>query len=148
MSTINEQLSIKGQVTIIKYDIDGNITDKRIIPNMVVTNGKAFIASRMVGTTATVMTHMGIGTGATDPLVTQSELVAQTSARIALSTSVSGSAITYVATFGAGVSTGSIQEAGIFNALTAGTMLCRTKFPVVVKAVGDSIVITWVITVS
>ena len=149
MATINEQLSIKGEVTIIKYDIDGNITDKRKIPNMVVTAGKNFIASRIIQATSGVMSHMGIGTSSTSAIVGQTILEAQAVNRVALtSSSVSLNVITYVATFGAGVSTGSIQEAGIFNDVTAGTMLCRTTFPVVVKAIGDSIVITWVITVS
>ena len=53
-----------------------------------------------------------------------------------------------ITSFIAVVSTGAITEAGIFNALTAGTMLCRTTFPVVNKAAGDSIVITWVVTIS
>ena len=155
MDTINEQISIKGEVTIIKYDIEGNITDKRKIPNMVVTTGKNFIASRMVGATSSVMTHMGIGTGNAIANTGNLALGAQASARVALTSTTVGTGanlnvITYVATFGAGVSTGSIQEAGIFNHVTdtAVAMLCRTTFPVVVKAIGDSIVITWVITIS
>lgn len=148
MATINEQFSIKGEVTIIKYDIDGNITDKRKIPNLVVDAGKEFIASRMIGTTSAVMSHMGIGTADTIATTLNTALVAQASARVALSQSVAAKVITYVATFGAGVSTGDIKEAGIFNAASAGSMLCRTTFPVVTKAIGDSIVITWVITVS
>lgn len=155
MTTINEQLYIKGEVTIIKYDIDGNITDKRKIPNMVVTIGKNFIASRMVGATSAVMTHMAVGTGNAVPVTGNLALGAQSSTRVALTSTTVGTGanlnvITYVATFAAGVSTGSIQEAGIFNHATdtAVSMLCRTTFPVVVKAPGDSIVITWVITVS
>ena len=147
MATINEQFSIKGEVTIIKYDIDGNITDKRKIPNLVVDAGKEFIASRMVGATSLVMSHMGIGTTDTIATTLNTTLVAQT-ARVALSQSVAAKVITYVATFGAGVSTGDVKEAGIFNAASAGSMLCRTTFPVVTKAIGDSIVITWVVTVS
>jgi hypothetical protein len=56
--------------------------------------------------------------------------------------------VTYVASFTAGMSTGAITEAGIFNALSSGSMLCRTTFPVVNKETGDSIVITWVVTLS
>lgn len=41
---------------------------------------------------------------------------------------------------------GSIKEAGIFNA--DGTMLCRTVFLPVNKEDGDSITITWVITIN
>ncbi len=69
--------------------------------------------------------------------------------RVALSSSsVLNNTITYTATFPAGTGDGAITEAGIFNASTAGTMLCRTVFPIVNKGSGDQITITWVITVS
>ena len=64
----------------------------------------------------------------------------------------SGNEVTATATFPAGTGTGSITEAGIFNPATAGgsggTMMCRTTFPVVSKAAGDSIAVTWKVTVS
>ena len=129
--------------------VNGNITDKRKIPNLVVDAGKEFIASRMVGATSLnpVMSHMGIGTSDTIATALNTALLGQT-VRVGLSQSVAAKVITYVATFGVGVSTGDIKEAGIFNAASAGSMLCRTTFPVVTKASGDSIVITWVVTVS
>jgi hypothetical protein len=69
--------------------------------------------------------------------------------RVALaSTNVSTNTITYVATFPAGTGTGGVTEAGIFNASSAGTLLCRTVFPVVNKQSGDSMTITWTVTVS
>ena len=57
-------------------------------------------------------------------------------------------AIAYVASFVAGVGTGAVTEAGVFNAASAGTMLCRTVFSVVNKGAADSMSITWTITVS
>jgi len=58
--------------------------------------------------------------------------------------------ITYVATYAPGVGTGAITEAGIFNdsAANTGDLLCRTTFLVVNKAIDDSMVITWTITIS
>ena len=35
------------------------------IPNLVVTDGKEFVASRMKDATAAAMTHMAVGTGST-----------------------------------------------------------------------------------
>ncbi len=54
----------------------------------------------------------------------------------------------YVATFSAGEGTGAVTEAGIFNASTSGTMLCRTVFSVVNKAAGDTLQVTWTVTFS
>lgn len=144
-----ENLAMKGELTIDRYDITGHLVEKRKIPNLVVTAGKALMISRLLGTTDSVMTHMGVGTGVTSPVVGNTALETALGARIALTSATQTSnSVTYVGTFGAGVSTGAITEAGIFNALTSGTMLCRTVFPVVNKAAGDSIVITWNVTIS
>lgn len=144
-----ENLAMKGELTIDRYDITGQLVEKRKIPNLVVTAGKALMISRLLGTTDGVMTHMGVGTGVTSPVVGNTALETALGARIALTSATQTSnSVTYVGTFGAGVSTGAITETGIFNALTSGTMLCRTVFPVVNKAAGDSIVITWNVTIS
>jgi hypothetical protein len=146
---VNEQLKITGALTIVKTNKGGVIVDKRHIPNLVVTTGKEFIVSRMIGTTSGVMSHMGVGTGVTSPLAANTALETPLSSRVVLSSATQTSnVVTYVATFGPGASTGAITEAGIFNALTTGTMLCRTTFPVVNKEAGDSIAITWVVTIS
>jgi hypothetical protein len=41
-----------------------------------------------------------------------------------------------------------ITEAGIFDAETGGSMLCRTVFPVVTKMAADTITITWTISIQ
>ena len=144
-----ENLSIKGELTIDRFDVTGQLVEKRKIPNLIVSSGKNLMISRLLGTTDGIMTHMGVGTGVTSPVIANTALEIPLSARIALTSATQTSnTVTYIASFGAGVSTGAITEAGIFNALTSGTMLCRTTFPVVNKAVGDSIVITWVVTIS
>lgn len=146
---LKEQVKMTGALTIVKTNELGQIVDKRHMPNLVVTAGKTHIISRMVGVSDGVMTHMGVGTGIIAPAAGDVALGTVLGARVVLtSATISTNTITYVATFGAGVSTGAITEAGVFNALTSGTMLCRTSFPVVNKAIGDSIVITWVVTIS
>ena len=60
----------------------------------------------------------------------------------------SSNTVIYSAGFGLGVGTGAITEAGIFNAASSGTMLCRTVFSVINKGILDSMVITWTITIS
>jgi hypothetical protein len=41
-----------------------------------------------------------------------------------------------------------LREAGIFNAASGGTMLCRTTFPIVTKLPADALTITWTITIQ
>lgn len=141
--------SITGALTIELKDSNGKLKEKQHVPNLVVTAGKNWIVSRMTGTSSGVMSHMGVGSGTTSPLAGNTALQTPLGANIALgSATASNNTITFVASFGAGVGTGAITEAGIFNALSSGTMLCRTVFPVVNKEAGDSMTITWVVTIS
>lgn len=120
------------------------------VPNIVVNDGKDFVASRMKNTTDAAMSHMAIGTGSTAAAASDSALGSELAgSRTTLtSTTVTNNDIVYVATFGAGTGTGAVTEAGIFNASSSGTMLCRTVFSVVNKGSADSMTITWTVTVS
>lgn len=145
---LQEDMKISGELSIVVRDFEGKIKQTLHVPNLVVTNGKNYIASRMVGVASTVMSHMAIGTGTATPVVGNSTLGTEAGRVVLSSFTASTNAVTATATFPAGTGTGAITEAGIFNAASSGALLCRTTFPVVNKASGDSIAITWVITVS
>lgn len=118
------------------------------VPNLVVTDGKEYVASRMKDTSASAMSHMAIGTGSTAAAAGNAALGSEAHRNTLTSTSVSGAVVTYACTFSAGQGTGAITEAGLFNASSAGSMLCRTVFAVVNKGANDSMTITWTVTVS
>lgn len=146
----NEILKATGQLTIKVTAPDGSVKQEETVKNLVVTTGLGFIASRMKDATATAMSHMAIGTGTTAAALGQTGLVTE-AARVALtSTTVTGNQIAYVATFPAGspATLTAITEAGLFNASSAGTMLCRTVFAAVNKDVNDTMSITWTVTIS
>ena len=140
---INDGLKMTGAVAIA---LNGEVVQE--IPNLVVTAGKNFVASRMKDTTKAAMTHMAIGTNNTTAAVGQTALSAEVTRGALTSTTVSTNTIAYVETFAAGTGTGAIVEAGVFNASSGGTMLCRTVFAVVNKGSADAMTITWTITVS
>jgi len=142
---LKEKLKLTGKLSIA---INNEVVKE--VDNLVVSDGKDFVASRMKDTTDAAMSHMAIGTGSTAAASGDSALGSE-SARVALtSTTVSSNTITYVATFPANTpsSAAAITEAGLFNASSAGTMLCRTVFDVVNKGTADSMTITWSVTVS
>lgn len=149
---VNDSIKAKGTLQLVLTDADGNVKQQDE-HNLVVSTGLAYIASRMRDATATAMSHMAVGSGTTAAAAANSALGTQL-ARVALdsttvvTTSVTGDSVQYVATFAAGTGTGAVTEAGIFNAATAGTMLCRTVFPVINKGALDSLVITWKVTVA
>lgn len=145
---LNEQIKVTGDLVVVITGPDGKEKERRELKNLVVTAGKGFIASRMVGTAANVMSHMAIGSGTTAAAAGDTTLGTELG-RVSLgSSSASGAVATYVATFPAGTGTGAVTEAGIFNSGTTGTLLCRTVFSVVNKGADDAISITWSITVS
>lgn len=146
---INEQLKATGQLTITLTDKDGNIKEQKTVPNLVVTTGKNLIASRMIDASQAVMSHMGIGTGTAAPAAADTVLQTPTGTRATLATaSATGNVVTYAATFASGNGVGAITEAGIFNASTSGTMLCRTSFSPVNKDTLDVLTISWSITLT
>ena len=140
---INEALNLTGHLVI-------SINDEVVqdIPNLVVTAGKGYVASRMKDASTTAMSHMAIGTGSTAAAAGDTALGSE-SARVAMAgTAVSGAVVTYTATFPAGTGTAAITEAILVNAASAGTILARTVFPVINKSSGDSCSISWAVTVS
>lgn len=143
-----EELKMTGNLKIEVFNPDGSIKETRDIKNLVVTTGKTFIASRMVGTAANVISHMAIGTGTTAAAAGDATLETE-AARVGITSgTASGAVATYVATFPAGTGTAAITEAGLLNAGSSGTLLCRTVFSVINKGANDAMTVTWTVTVS
>jgi len=149
---INDKLKMMGELKIVLSSPD---QEDRIVEvnNLVVSSGLAYIASRMKDTAADVMSHMAIGSGTVDALAADVSVGSQL-ARVDLTsttlvtTNVDFDAVQYVATFLPGTGTGAVTEAGIFNDATAGTMLCRTVYPVINKGEADTLTITWKVTIE
>ena len=148
---IRETLKPTGKLNIVLRDKNGKIKEELNVDNLVVTTGLNYIAARMTDTARpTDMSHMAVGSDATaatlgnTTLGTELGRVALTGGEGAPSTNT----IVYTATFGAGTGTGALTEAGVLNASSGGTMLCRTTFSTVNKGADDSVTITWTVTIS
>ena len=149
----NDAIKMTGNLKLVLTDEHGNVKQEEEVKNLVVTVGKNFIASSMAKTTTNspaAMTHMEVGTSSTAAAVGDTTLVAAVaSSRTSLtSTTVTTNSVAYVCSFAAGTGTGALTEAGIFNAASAGTMLCRTVFSVINKGAADTLGITWTVTVN
>lgn len=152
MEFLKDSPKITGLVNLKQYNASGELVAEQTIKNLVVDAGLAYIAARAKETgRPDQMSHMALGSSTQSPAASDTALISQLGSRVSLTTAggtVSGAAITYTASFPAGTATGAVTEAGIFNASTSGTMLCRTTFPVVNKGSGDSLIVTWVVTIS
>lgn len=157
-------VNCKGQLTIEKTDGVTGQKETIVVPNMIVTLGKRYIAGRLLQTPQSPMIAMAIGTGTTAAALgdtgLQSEILATAYASgtqrplldVDANPSQALAVLTYRCTFGpsATTSTNAITEAGIFDSQTrnAGIMMARTVFGVVTKTNLDTITITWSITIA
>ena len=144
----NDKSKATGKLIVEIKNDKGVVVETREVKNLVVDDGLEFIASRMKDATATAMSHMAIGTGTTAAAAADSALGSEAARNALTSTTVTSNAVAYVASFAAGEGTGAITEAGILNAGSSGTLLCRTVFSVVNKGASDSMTITWTVTIS
>jgi hypothetical protein len=140
---LSEDLKMTGHLNVA---INGKVV--RDIPNLVVSAGKSFVASRIKDGTDAPMSHMAIGAGTVAPAAPDTALGSELHRNALTDTSLLNNIVTYSASFAAGEGTGAVTEAGLFNDASAGTMFCRTVFDVVNKGANDSMTITWSVTVS
>lgn len=144
---LNDNLKLRGDVSIVLKNSKGEVKDTRNVKNLIVDAGLNVIMTRLANTSVGVMSHMAVGTNNLTPAAGQTDLLGMAGVREVLdSTTVSANTITYVASFEAGKGTGGLVEAGIFNSNSGGDMLCRTTFPIVTKGADDVMSITWTIT--
>ena len=143
-----EGLAITGALKIVLTGADGQVKEEHELKNLVVTTGKNFIASRIKDASLAAMTNMALGSGTTAAAAGDTALESELG-RVALaSTTVTDNNVAYVATFPAGTATGAVTEAGLLNAGTGGTLLCRTVFPVINKGAADTLGITWTVSIN
>jgi hypothetical protein len=143
-----DDIKASGSLRVVVFDKSGAVKEEHEFKNLVVTVGKNFVASRIVGTASNVMSHMAVGSGTTAAAAGDTALQTELG-RVALaSNTAAANVVTQTATFPAGTGTGAVTEAGIFNAASAGTMFCRTVFAVINKGTDDAMSVTWTVTVS
>lgn len=149
-------IKVIGDVELVLYNQYGEEIDRREKKNIIVAGGLAHIASRMVGTAQPVMGWIEVGTGVTAAAVGDTLLQTYISgSRTAttptiVTTTQTNDTVQHVATLAAGIGTGAITEAGLFNVVTqnTGLMLNRLVFAVINKGALDALTCTWKIKIA
>lgn len=136
----------------------GHWSDHKDTRNLVVSAGKAGVASRINGAgSEALFDKIGWGTGATAPaagdttLQTEVNLSGGAASGVHVIASATASRVTTTVTndtaqlVGTATASGTIAitESGVFNAGTNGVLLCRQTFSAVNVVSGDSIQFTW-----
>jgi hypothetical protein len=98
---------------------------------------------------SSLISHLGFGTSTTTPALTDTNLFATLGARTVVVLSHSAASNSIIATANYIVPSGAgITEAGLFNALTGGTMICRTTFGTVSVNTSDVLSISWTLKIN
>ena len=136
-----ENLKLKGSLTAILKKADGTV-EVRKKDNIIVNSGFDFICNALGAASGrpNAMSHIAIGTGTTAQAATQTALISELTRLAATYAHTAGTKeFTMTSTFAAGVGSGAITEAGVFNAATGGIMLDRVTFGVVNKEADDEL---------
>lgn len=148
-----ESIGIKGIVSYVLTDKDGNIKEEKTITNQVQNLGIAAIASRLYGATVDEFGAIAIGSGtgqavgdttlATEITTNGGERRDGTDVTITAQTdTIANDTAQFVTTYSfSGPLT--ITEAGIFNDGSVGTMFAYQDFSAINVANGDNLQITW-----
>ncbi len=146
---IFDKVLIENNVKIELFDESGKLKDCKEIHNTTTTVGKYLIADQLLAAPSYAKPGwMEVGTGVPTATLLGTYIAGS---RTALSAKTrTDNVVTMVCTFAAGVGTGAITEAGIFNVVTENTetMLVSATFGVVTKAATDSLTITWTLTIN
>lgn len=127
------------------------------ISNLITTAGKAGVASRINGAgSEAAFTYIEVGIGTTaaaigdtalESAITDSGLARASATASRVTTDTTNDTAQLVVTFTVS-GTKAVTESGVFNASSAGVLLCRQTFSAINVVSGDSLQITWKIDVD
>jgi hypothetical protein len=155
-----EQVGMKGWIKIDHFDKHGVLIESVETPNTVTNVGFTEVAGLFCSDVAgsyTAFDYIGVGTGTTAATYTDTILETEITDSGLLRAASTGTLVTeggitdntaqFVHQFSV-TDTQAVTESAVFNNSTAGTMLCRQTFSAINVADGDTLQITWKVTVS
>jgi len=147
-----DRCELKANVLLELRGPDGRVKERREFHNTVKTAGKEGAADQLLlSPSLNKPTHMAIGTGTPGATALGTEVDRNALTASGCSKTRSGAVVTMVGFWDAGDPAGTnvITEAGVFDAASTGNMwLSATVSPSVSKASGDTLTLTWTLTVG
>jgi hypothetical protein len=141
---------LRGRARLELRDSRGRVKCVRDVENLITTVGRNYIVEQLLASPAasTKPTHAEVGTSGTAAAVGDTTITGAFG-RVALTSKTRGTnVLTMVSNFGAGVATGSLQEAGTWDASTGGNLHARATFTTIPKGASDTLQITWTWTIG
>jgi len=148
---LRDRSALKGYVTMLVFDEEGNLAETRDFRNLVVDIGQDGAMSRIseVGTSVLPANYIRLGTDDTGEAATDSRLTGDIGEpKSAAYTRLGIGSWKLVATWGTGEAVTGLTESGVFFGSFTGSMLCRKTFDVVNKQSADTLEVTWGFTIA
>ena len=141
----DDAVGVHGHVAFELRGPDGEVKDRWEVDNLVTTAGKQGLADQALASPSlNVPTHMAVGTGTPGATALGTELD-----RNALATKTrSGAILTFTCNWAAGEATGTLTEAGLFDAASTGNMWLSASYAGKIKGALDTLAATWTLTVG
>lgn len=145
---------VEGNVEMTLTDENGNVKQSHANHNLIVTVGKNYLAAwlQAASQAGAFMSYIALGTGTTSPAAGDTTLQTEFSgggySRSLGTLTNSTNTWQNSAVFSPGNGTGAVTEAGLFSAITVGTMFARQTFSAYNKAAGDTLTVTWSVSFS
>lgn len=143
-------VTLKGTYDFIHRDKTGRIIDQFSVDNTITSAAKAALALLIQGNATTKYTRIAIGSSATAAVVGNTTLAAEiTSPSLAralstatrVTTTVTNDTSNLVHTYSS-TATQTVQEAGVFDSASGGTLLSRVTFTAKNLSSGDTLQVT------
>ncbi len=153
IGNMKDSIKLKGTYHFVHKDINGNIKDEWSVDNLITNAGFAQLALLTGDATAIPFTYLALGTSNTAAAASQTALQGEISATGLARVSATVSRVTTTVTndtlqlykvfTNSSAGTVIVEEVGIFNDATTGTMLSRALTSTKTVLVGETITITY-----
>lgn len=143
-----------GSVKVQLFDENMKLKQEHEDHNLIVTVGKSYLATWLAAASQAgkFMSYVALGEGTSGPAAgdtaLESEFTGGGNVRVEGTLTPSSNTWNNTATFAPGNGTGAVTEAGLFSEITSGTMFARQVFAAYNKAAGDTLIVSWTITLS
>lgn len=148
---ITDYVKLRGSLRIHLCDPSGNILEKQLVENTIVTVGRSWMLGQMQSVnhvTSQNVSHMAIGSGTVAPTTGDSTLGNEVTRQAIDSFATTGLTVNppswrAQATFATSVGNTTLGEVALFNSSSVGTMLGRATFASMVKATSNTLAISY-----
>lgn len=146
---MKDYVPISGRVRVVVRDDDGSIVHVEESDNIVVIDGFNAFAALIAAEAISAVSHMAVGDGGgTQPDEDQSDLQGTELARVSTTLTRTDNELEYVSDFSSISGDVDVNEFGLFNDATAGTMFARWVTNTFTLFDSQSMEVSWTIRVG